>query len=524
MCLGLMASLGWAAGCGTSTSDGGGSGGSTSSGGAASGGMGGGLPLGGSGNSSTPGDDLNGPGVDEDGLGRSGFRFGINLGYPNPDFTDSILSDLAAGVGVTSIRLKYPDYHFFNWGTGIEVGDAQHYAQNGQTDHVAFVIGMREAYSTAPTGSADWQRDEYIPRNLYEPIWTDSGEVNPDNYFAVHSRDTFTTYRTWVRYWEIWNEPDWINDWTISQNWDTEPPTKEELVRFNGSIFDYIRMLRIAHEVRDEYAPETFVMTGGLGYSSFLDAILRYTDNPEGGAVTAEYPETGGAYFDLVSFHHYPHLVESGASDAALDSFIAHRDEFQAVLDARAVTGKGYMVTENGASHVAIQGTASGPEYAVNYALKSCIWAKAAGFFGIDWFPLSDGNDSSDAFSNMGLYENVSELSTPADARATDTGRAYAWLSRHLAGARWDEAATDALALPSGARGFVFRAADDARLWVLWADSQADEEQLVPFSLASDGPLDVHAWDGAEAGEPCAVSDGTCSLDLSSTPVLVRSP
>jgi len=527
--LGLFAAAALGAACGSSSGDdgsesggSGADGGMDGSGGAADPGAGG---LGGSsGDTSTPGDDLSGTGVDASGLGRAGFRFGINLGHPNPDFSDAIMSDLASEVGVTSIRIKYPDYHFFNWGTEIEVGDAEHYAANGQRDHVAFVIGMRQEYSTAPAGSADWERDQYIPKNLYEPIWSGPGEVNPNNYFAAYLRDTFSTYSNWVRYWEIWNEPDWIEDWTISQRWATEPPTKEELVRFHGSIFDYVRMLRIASEVRDEFAPDTFVMTGGIGYPTFLDAIARYTDNPDGGQVTDEYPATGAAYFELVSFHHYPHLVEAGASDAGLDSFIGHRDDLQAVLDSRDIEGKGYMVTENGASHVAIADTASGPEYAVNYALKAFTWAKAAGFFGIDWFPLSDGSDASDAFANMGLYEDISGLDAPALAMSTVTGQAYAWLSGHLRSARWDEGRTLDLDLPSGARGYAFASAEGAPIWVLWADSQSGEDSSAEVSIPAEAALEVQHWDPLVAAQPCEFSAGVCTIQLESEPVIVTAP
>ena len=46
--------------------------------------------------------------------------------------------------------------------------------------------------------------------------------------------------------------------------------------------------------------------TGGLGYPEFLDAILRYTDNPDGGTIRSDYPAYGGAYFDCDAFHQYP--------------------------------------------------------------------------------------------------------------------------------------------------------------------------------------------------------------------------
>ena len=46
--------------------------------------------------------------------------------------------------------------------------------------------------------------------------------------------------------------------------------------------------------------------TGGLGYPEFLDAILRYTDNPDEGKVNSGYPAYGGAYFDCDTYQQYP--------------------------------------------------------------------------------------------------------------------------------------------------------------------------------------------------------------------------
>ena len=50
------------------------------------------------------------------------------------------------------------------------------------------------------------------------------------------------------------------------------------------------------------------MVLSGTGYPSFLDAILRNTDNPEDGSPTADYPLGGGAYFDVMGFHSYPHF------------------------------------------------------------------------------------------------------------------------------------------------------------------------------------------------------------------------
>lgn len=459
------------------------------------------------------GNELGGNGDDGSGFGRAGFRFGVNLGHPN--FDDATLSTLASEVGVRSIRLKYPEYHFDNWGQEIEVSDAKHYASVGMKDHVAFLIGMTEEHSTAPGGTEDWERDHYIPKNLYEPIFLESGEVNPDNYYAAYLFSTFSTYAPWVEYWEIFNEPDWVEDWQVTLDWDTEPPSADDLVRFHGSIFDYVRMLRIASAVRDVAAPGTYILTGGLGYPSFLNALLRYTDNPEGGAVTDRYPKKGGEYFDVLSIHHYPHLVEQGGSDAALGSFIDARDAFLVELEVAGLGDKGWMVTENGAAHDVIAGSASGALYAANYLQKSMVWAKAEGFLGIDWFTLSDGGNASDPFSRMGLYEPLADLDDASEAVSTVSGAAYLEVSTLLAEARLDITATEALSLPDTARGYVFRAGD-ASIVTLWATSN-DADANLEVSVPSDVPLTPIG------GAAIAPVDGAVTVTLHDTVVFLTS-
>jgi hypothetical protein len=88
----------------------------------------------------------------------------------------------------------------------------------------------------APAGSADWQNEFYIPKDLYEPIFRDDGSVNPANCWATYVYNTVNTYKPWVRVWHVWNEPDWTPDWRIMDGWWTAPPVAADLPRFNGSI------------------------------------------------------------------------------------------------------------------------------------------------------------------------------------------------------------------------------------------------------------------------------------------------
>jgi hypothetical protein len=323
-----------------------------------------------------------------------------------------------------------------------------------------------------------------------------------------------------VKYWEIFNEPDWVADWSVTQTWDTEPPGKaDELVRFHGTIFDYVRMLRIASAVRDNVAPGTFILTGGLGYPSFLGALLRYTDNPVDGTVTDEYPNRGGDYFDVLSLHHYPHLVEDGNSDAALTSLSDARDAFLDELEAAKVTGKGFMMTETGAAHNAISAVASGADYARNYLQKAFVWSKAEGFLGVDWFTLSDGAAADEPFAQMGLYEDVSSLETTDEAVVTTSGIAYRTVSRNLADCRLDLVATRGMTLPQAARGYIFDC-PVGNVVVIWALASSGETASAEVTVATTTPMTPIAWDG-QAGAPLTPTAGSLSLTVASAPVFL---
>ena len=53
----------------------------------------------------------------------------------------------------------------------------------------------------------------------------------------------------------------------------TEPPEKSILTHWYGTIFEYIRLIRITYVVAKKVDPNCFVTAGGLGYPEFLDAF-----------------------------------------------------------------------------------------------------------------------------------------------------------------------------------------------------------------------------------------------------------
>ncbi|CAN97311.1 MULTISPECIES: hypothetical protein [Sorangium] len=453
------------------------------------------------------------------------FRYGANLGHRNADWGDDKEATLAARAGVRSLRIKLPAAHFARWGYEIEVGDIQSYASLGMADHIGFLIGSESVDLTvAPADAEDWQNEYYIPKSLYEPIFSADGTVNPGNAWASYVYRTVDTYKPWVKLWHVWNEPDWVADWRVTETWRTEPPKAADLPRFNGSIFDYIRMLRVTKEAARKADPDARIATGGIGYPSFLSAILRYTDNPDGGAVTPDYPEKGGAYIDVLDFHYYP-IFSPKSSDASVDDFLASKDAFAATLADAGVEVQGWNVSENGAplARTPEYPEVGSPEYARNYLIKMMTMAQAHGVGGVDWFILSNGEDGSDdVFAHMGLYNDVGALASVDEATKTDLGKAYTTLNEVLFGTSYDDSATRELALPGGARGAVFTkdAKDGKRRIALWAvTASSTEDASASVELATATGFEVHAWDGAKTSADA--SGGKATVALSGSPVLL---
>lgn len=479
---------------------------SSGSGGSSSGGSGSSSGGSGSGGSSSGGSP--GSGGDGNGPFAGFFRYGINAGFPNPSWNDEMLSELAVDSGCNSQRVSLPERHLDQWGYDIELADMEHYASLGLDGQVAFLTSPTREHSSAPESAADWELDYYIPKNLYEPITLEDGSINPENYWAAYVYGAVSTYKDHVRIWEIWNEPDWVSDWQVTLDWTESAPSAEDLPRFNGSIYDYVRLLRVSSVAAKLADPDALIATGGLGYTSFLNALLRYTDNPVDGSVSDEYPEKGGAYVDVLSTHHYP-IYTSGSSDEAVAAYLEQQRAFQAELDQAGVEVKARETTESGAPHGVIDGFPGGAEYAVNYLMKVMIKAHAAGVDGIDWFTLSDGANvaaADDPYQLMGLYLDVSELETIDQAAPTETGLAYRTLGELLGHARYDATATEALELPAGVDGAAFETASGKRAFALWAVTTGTEEGAAELEV--DGAFTQYGWDYSESGETATIPEG----------------
>ena len=239
-------------------------------------------------------------------------------------------------------------------------------------------------------------------------------------------------YKGKVRFWEIWNEPGYdytgnlgFRDQNYPGNWWLEGPNPCDNI-LQAPIYNYTRTLRIAWEIIKTVDPTAYVCLGSVGFPSFMNALLRNTDNPNGGDVSPEYPLGGGAYFDCIAIHSYPHFDGSTVnqdaglyerhSDQAADGIVKTRADFQAVLDQYGYNGityprKEWISTEINSPRKALTGDYfAGKDAQINHMMKVQMVAKVNGIRQLHAYQLFDNKteaEATDEFDLMGMYAKI---------------------------------------------------------------------------------------------------------------------
>ncbi|MGZ3991420.1 MAG: PKD domain-containing protein [Flavisolibacter sp.] len=441
------------------------------------------------------------------------YRYGMNPGYYGGNWsTQNIVAlsigDPAAGVGgmgAKSFRVPLYDDFLTTYGITNLLGDYQYMTGLGAGEITAFIGHPHPSHQLDTTFPGSPEKSKVFA-GMYEPIWLDAAhtQVNPANTFAKYLFDVVKTYGQYVKFWEVVNEPDftyspagWYGDAkpVIPGSWFDHNPTPAELENFRAPIFYYIRMLRVSWEVIKTLSPQSYVCTGGIGYKSFLDALLRNTDNPVDGSVSADFPEKAGAYFDILSFHNYPMFqlkywdAASGTtkynrhSDAAVNAFLDVRSNMDSILklygyDGNTYPRKQYICTETGVSRIMGGQDWGSNEGQKNYMIKAQVAAQKSGIKQTYWFQLGDGPSPTEQFDQMGLY-NYFGQDKPYAVKPTDQGIALKTTSGLLYGKTFDPIQTDSLHLPSTVDGGAFKGTDGNFVYVLWAKTTTDLSESV---------------------------------------------
>jgi hypothetical protein len=486
---------------------------------------------------------------------NDGFGYGTNMGV-YPPYTDESLATLVhgspdgkvPGVGVTTIRPALYEHFVEEWGYDIRLNAFKLYDSIGLENLTVFIGFPSEAHRDTARYCNEGPPETF--KGMYLDIWDGGANgtpVNDNNTYALYVWKLANTYKGLIRYYEVMNEPDFDmkgNAWkpaSMPGNWWTNTPQPCEMA-LRAPVTHYVRMLRISYEVIKTVDPSAYIAIGGIGYPSFLDVVCRSSDNPNGGTLTSKYPLKGGAYFDVLSYHSYPHIDGSMRewdtpsarfkyfrhSDAALDGVFDQRDKMKLVLEQYGYNGQTYpekhwIITEINIPRKQYGDFIGSNEAQTNFMMKALITGQKEKIDQMCIYNLSDvakvDADKSE-FELMGLFKNLNGLQ-PFDAIKNQVAIGFHTTSMLLKDLKYDAAATAALQLPSNIRGVGFSNAQGKTIYALWAKTDIDRnehaEATYSFALGTQTQyLYQRFWDYSETGASILIN--ARDTKLSSTP------
>ena len=429
------------------------------------------------------------------------FLLGTNPGFYN-GWDDEGLADIVVGnpdfnlrgAGVRTQRVPLPDEFLEQWGVEVRVDEMEYYESVGLKEHVVFMEGPSDDHRDLVMHCAD--APSALFGNMYEPIWI-NGEVNTENFYAKYVYDIVTHYGPFIKTYEVFNEPDFdysgngFKDFGEPGNWYENIPAPCD-IKIRAPIYQYIRMLRITYEIVKTYDPESFVAVGGLGFPSFLDLILRHSDNPDQGNISTDYPLLGGAYFDMMSFHNYPHfgLRDFNSdindfeyfrhSDEAVKEVVLHKLEFQDVLadygyDGNTYPAKEYIITETNVPRVEFDEFIGSDAAQTNYLMKMQLACLENGIRQMHVFKTAESRPESNMSSPlhaMGFFKDLDDT-PPYMQEENEAALGSAMMTSQLEGWQIEETLTTDLNLPDDIDGAVL---ENGKI-VLWAKTSIDRSE-----------------------------------------------
>lgn len=489
------------------------------------------------------------------------FRPGVNPGYYGGNWNDYFLTDIAGGnpaagtegAGVRALRSSLPEFITLIYDYPTWEGIYDYYEAMGMKDNT-IIVGF------AHPNHAD--KTEYCPgiptdmfANLYEPIF-DGGlngtPINENNYFARYMWDLLESVGDHVKFWEIWNEPGfdysgasgWLEPGQPGNWWENNPDPCDYKLR--APIFHFVRTMRIAYQVIKTHSPDDYVVLSGVGYESFLDAVLRNTDNPDDGSATSDYPLGGGAYFDVMGFHSYPHFDGSMRYwDNSIGGFAYERHSDQGiegflqkkVVRAQHLADYGYdgvtyplkewMITEYNVPRVAFSDPSNpninlfgSDEGARNFIIKSYVAALQEGLIQIHPYQIAEREtaaNADDSFDHMGFFENLNVIEH-FDQVIHEQGIGYKTTTDLLFRKEYDAVQTALMNLPSSIKGGAFKNAMGEYTYVLWARTTIDNSEAASASYTFPQSLEVEnlekrIWDFGNTGTVETIGSQNVSLD-----------
>lgn len=469
------------------------------------------------------------------------FMYGSNMGYYTADRSDYDLANLVKKIGGHSIRPSLSHSFLTKYGYDIRTSTFRDYKE--KLDMNELTVFLEEPDETVrDKNKYDGSKEESkIFKNIYEPIWNTDGSVNSNNYYANYVYQTVRRYGPYVKFWEIWNEPDFTTSLANLDEWAFRAPRAYELQNLQAPFYSYVRMLRISYEIIKKYYPNTYIATGGIGYTTFLDALLRYSDNPDEGKITDEYPNTGGAYFDVLSFHYYPNYALRSwdntisdfryfrYSDRAANRVMEEKNKFETVLTEYGYNDitypkKVFIMTETGVARKTFEYRYGSDEMQKNFVVKTLVQSqknniKQVYFYALGEMVNLDDETNTNEFNLMGFYENLYR-DQPGNEKLTPAGVAHKTTSDLLYGYKYDINKTQSLNLPNTIDGAAF-VKDNETKYILWAKTNTDRSETANATYTFPSSLNIttlyrYEWNFSSTNDFTTINSNT--IDLSGSP------
>lgn len=422
----------------------------------------------------------------------------VNLTVENPSVNGS------SGAGVRSVRVSLTEAEMESAGYQSQTGTFDLANSLNIKNNTVFLGGPSTAHRDAEMYCPGEQSNLFA--NMYEPIW-DGGangtDFNEDNYYAAYVYQTVSMYKDRVKFWAVMDSVDYDlglkGNLTAGSpdNWWENNPNACDLVKLKAPVQNYVRMLRITYEIVKSIDSTAYVSLGGITYESFLDVLLRNTDNPDNGlGGDSEYPYTAGAYFDVVGFEVYPHnteavrmttntgIVNHRHSDAAVAGIVQKKTQLETILynygyDGNVYPAKMWMVSRTGVSRKEINNVLGGDEVQRNFLLKACVELPLQGIVQMYIKNIGDDTDAASAsqpYDLMGLYEDLNR-DAPYQQTASDAAVASETMASLLGESVWDQERTNEMQLPPTVKGGAYLTPAGDYIYVLWAETDLDRSE-----------------------------------------------
>ncbi len=410
---------------------------------------------------------------------------GVNTGYFPQVWTDQKQITLAREYGCRTFRTGLFHNVLEQWGYEEKRQALLFASQLGLVDVVG-ILGYpspqaQDTINQCPGNTAT----TFI--GLYLPAWKGPSTINEQNTYALYVWKVANTFKGLIRIYEVWNEPDagWggLQKGQQGNWWEAPPPPCQTGLK--APIFTYIRMLRITNEVVKKVDPDALVAVGGLGWPAYLDAVCRYTDQPDSGIVDHNlYPLTGGAYFDCMSFHAYPHQYAMGSTDTfparcysniAIDGFWQRKCQLEQVLlhygfDNVKYPKKNWICSEFNLPRISSKGPWANPDIQTDFAIKALASASGQGVSQMHFYALSDGGhfaETDSEFAFMGMFPPL-DTTIFSQPKPHPIALALKQLKQLTEGFRFNAMHTADLKLPECLSGSAFEDKNGQIALILW--------------------------------------------------------